>query len=223
MELVRKIGQAWLDFFFPKTAEVIHIESLTTEELTDSLPPAPRTESKDTIALLDYHHEVVREMIWELKYGGNKQVARKLGELLYDVLCEEAEERALFDSAEWQEKRPVLVPIPISDKRRFERGWNQSELVCKAALEHDKAKRFKYLPRHLAKLRHTDSQTHTASKKERLENIKKSMRVLHPPAVEGRCVFLVDDVLTTGATFGEAKRALEEAGAKRVICVALAH
>jgi predicted amidophosphoribosyltransferase len=39
----------------------------------------------------------------------------------------------------------------------------------------------------------------------------------------GRCIIILDDVSTSGATFTEAKRALKQAGAKKILCVAVAH
>ena len=41
------------------------------------------------------------------------------------------------------------------------------------------------------------------------------------PALKGRTVFLVDDILTTGATCGAAARALKQAGAARVVAVVI--
>lgn len=222
MEILSRAARYCLDFFFPKTASVVVLESIPSGELVDTLPQAMPTKTDDVVAIFDYSHPVVRDMVWELKYGGNKQVAVKLGEIVYDVLTAELEERAL-SSAAWRDERPILIPMPISDKRRFERGWNQAEILAEALLTHDKERRIKYLPRHLAKLRHTDSQTSTASKEERQKNIKESMKVLHNPAVEGRCVVVLDDVFTTGATFGEARRALKAAGARHVFCLAVAH
>lgn len=208
-----------LDFLFPKTPSVIKLELLSTSDILKTLTPAQDIGHKDTIALFDYKDPVVREMIWELKYGGNRVVAEKLGSVLYEVLLDELKEREMFEN--W--KSPLLVPIPISDSRRFERGWNQSELLAKAIKKEDQSRYFKYMPGQLVRYRHTESQTKTASRNERLENIKNTMRVLNPHLFKGSCVVLIDDVTTTGATFSEAKRVLKECGARKIICVAVAH
>ena len=174
---------------------------------------------KHSIALFDYSHPLVKEIVWELKYGGNAVLALKLGEILYDVVSSELTDLALFEK--WE--RPVIVPVPISDKRRFERGWNQSELLAEKFMFYDTEGRFKYLPRQLVKTRHTESQTKTSSRNERLKNLTDSMKVLNTSTLDGRCVVLLDDVTTTGSTFAEAKRALRKAGVKKILCVAVAH
>ncbi len=219
MSLLSWIKNAFLDFLFPKNTKVLHLESLSAEKLLQILPPADLVEQGDTLALFSYQDPLVKELVWEVKYAGNRTLASRLGQLLYDVIESELMERNIF------EKYPsvVLMPMPISDKRRNERGWNQTELICEEIKKLDTAQHYKYLPRQLAKIRHTESQTRTASKKERLENLRDSMLVMHPPAVAGHYIVLVDDVTTTGSTFTEAKRALKEAGAKKILCVALAH
>ena len=117
----------------------------------------------------------------------------------------------------------MVVPIPISNKGRSERGWNQAEMLAERVAALDKENLFKYLPGQLVKIVHTESQTKTGSRKERLENLKNSMEILSASVVAGKCVVVIDDVTTTGATFAEAKRALEQAGATKILCLAIAH
>jgi predicted amidophosphoribosyltransferase len=78
-----------------------------------------------------------------------------------------------------------------------------------------------YAPKALARIKDTPSQTKQHSKAERIQNLRGVFRA--DRIVSGRSIILVDDVVTTGATLSEAKRALRKAGAKRISCYALAH
>jgi len=210
------------NFLFPKNRKVLKLETLSADVLLDTLPQAGRLENSHSIAIFDYNHPVVKELIWELKYSGNVQIAEKFGEILYDVIRHELADNLLFGPTN-RRRKLMLIPIPVSDKRRFKRGWNQSELLAKQVMKRDQGKVFRYLPRQLAKLHHTESQTKTASRNERLKNLTNSMKILNPLSVTGECVVVIDDVTTTGATFAEARRALHVAGTKKIICIALAH
>ena len=219
MYFLSRIKDLFTDFLFPKSRKVLELEALSAGVLLETLPQAPRLKDKYTMALFDYSHPIVKEIIWELKYNGNVRIAEKLGEILYDHIRHELADLALFEK--WD--KPILMPIPISDKRRFERGWNQSELLSEEVMKRDSEKMFRYMPRQLVKIRHTESQTKTASRSERLGNLTNSMDVLNRVPVAGECVIVLDDVTTTGSTFVEARRALRAAGARKILCVAVAH
>ena len=218
MKFLVRFFVACANFLFPKTQKILELERLSSGEIIKILPPAEDLDDRNIIALFDYRHPLVREIIWSIKYRGDRMLANKMGEILTDVLEHELAERFLFDKFE----RPLLVPMPISGKRRFERGWNQSELIGEA-IRKRMFESLKYLPNQLVKFRHTESQTQTGSKSERQKNLQDSMRVLNPDTVKDRCVILLDDVTTTGSTFAEGRRALKEAGARKIICIAIAH
>ncbi|OGF86585.1 MAG: hypothetical protein A2832_00430 [Candidatus Zambryskibacteria bacterium RIFCSPHIGHO2_01_FULL_44_22b] len=211
-----RIGNLFIDFLFPKSPRALELEALSVSEILDTCREAAEIKEKNILAVFDYTHPLTKDLIWEVKYRGNKILAEKLAMILYDVIRQEMLEMMIFKSM-------LLVPVPISDKRREERGWNQAELIAEKLATLDGEKLFKYLPRELVKTRHTESQTQTSSRKERLDNLVNSMEVLHAPAVTGKCVILVDDVTTTGSTFAEARRALRAAGVKQILCVAVAH
>lgn len=183
-----------------------------------ALPPAPLTNVPGVSALFAYHSPKVHDAVWEIKYRGSRAMAEVCGQLLYDTLVSDLDEARVFER--FTDIR--LVPMPISDTRRLERGWNQAELLSEALLSHDKGAHFTYAPHLLTKVRHTESQTHTSSKEERLKNLRHSMRA-REDILPKTCIVLVDDVYTTGATYNEAKRALQDAGARHVFCITLAH
>lgn len=206
-------------FLFPQNQKTTRLESLSPEELLEILPPARSLEQSGVMALFDYSHPLVKEIVWEIKYGGNRILSKKLGTILFDVIEAELVERGVFEKYH----SVILLPMPISDKRRFERGWNQAELLAEAVKKLDHSAHYKYLPRQLVKIRHTESQTTTAHRRERLENLRGSMLLQHPPAVLNQFVVLIDDVVTSGATFKEARRALKEVGVRYIFCIAIAH
>ena len=111
----------------------------------------------------------------------------------------------------------LVVAVPMHERRLRERGFHPAgELALALA----RALRVPADPRALAQLRPTASQT-GLDRRERRRNVRGAFaagpRARIPPRVA-----LVDDVVTTGATLGEAARALRRAGARRVVAVCVA-
>jgi ComF family protein len=220
MKAIEKIKKYFLDFLFPLSPSLIKLESLTSSELLLNFPRAKEIDA-DTIVLFDYKDPQVKSMIWEIKYNGNMRIASKVATALFDVLQFEIAERAQ-ESVKWH--RPLLIPLPISSKRRRERGWNQTELIGDELEKLNTHNLFEYKKDILEKIIHTKSQARThATKRERETNLRGSMKVKENLNLESRAVILLDDVTTSGATFAEAKRALKEKGVRKVILVAAAH
>jgi len=115
-------------------------------------------------------------------------------------------------------KIDMVVPIPLHWRRRWTRGYNQSaslgrEIAASLALG--------FAPRLLVRVRHTPQQVQPSASA-RKDNVRGAFRVKRNARLGGITVLLVDDVLTTGSTAGEAARTLREAGAKKVIVAVLA-
>ena len=208
-----------------------------TERLVETLTLSGLYKLSRYDGTLPYHERAVRALLWEVKYYASNRAVILAGEYLAELLLAEASDCVGI---------PLLIPMPMHAKRRRERGHNQTEVLCKAALVHlgeEKTEQkkvwkplgfisrgrpedffvnsFFYAPNILRRTRHTKPQQ-GLERHDRLKNLKNSMEVSDTSKIKGRICIVVDDVSTTGASFAEAKRALKAAGASEVRTVALA-
>lgn len=113
---------------------------------------------------------------------------------------------------------PVLVPVPLHRRRRRERGFNQAALLA-----HLTAGRLGWTCAELLqRVRATDQQARLTGDEARRRNLEGCCRAVRPAvdAVPGPLV-LIDDIVTSGATLGEAARALAAVGRPPVAALAL--
>lgn len=103
----------------------------------------------------------------------------------------------------------LLVPVPAGPQRLRERGFNQAaELACRLSAALD----IPWAGNRL--IRASDTQTQRGlPRPQRRRNVRGVFRCAGPLPDH---VALIDDVMTTGATAGEASRALKSAGVRRV-------
>ena len=203
--MLRSLFYSIVNAIIPPRVREIRLAALTLEDL-ESLRITPPAGGG-----LPYHDKRVTALIGELKYNANARAYQLAGVFLSEELLGIASEEL---------GKPLLIPIPMHPKRRRERGYNQTELLCKAALVHLNTA-YIYEPEVLMRVSHTPPQQ-TLTRRKRLSNVKNSMRVVETEKVRGRVCVVIDDVSTTGATLAEAARALYKAGARKVHTVALA-
>ena len=105
----------------------------------------------------------------------------------------------------------IVMPVPLAWRRLFHRGYNQATLLARP-IAHAYG-----VPMDLSSLRrkYRPDMGHKSAA-QRAENIHGVFSVVHPDKIRGRKILLVDDVMTTGATFAELRRVLTKAGASAV-------
>ena len=111
-------------------------------------------------------------------------------------------------------KVDIVMPVPLARRRLFKRGYNQACVLARpiakyfnAVLDVDSVSR-KYKP----------DMGHK-SEKQRRENVRGVFKVINKNKISGKKILLVDDVMTSGATFYELNRVLRKSGATNVYAV----
>ncbi len=215
---LKKIFDSILDFAFPRTKLEKKLSEITVEDFY-SKARKTRHEDKKIMTVFSYEDRLVKKAIHSLKFRKNKRFAKIFAQILYDEILENISELEMLSNF----KKPILIPIPLSKQRMRERGFNQCGLVVKEMGRIDKNQSFTINTKSLIKTKDTPHQSRAKSKKERLENLKNCFGVKQAEKIKGRNIILLDDVVTTGTTLKEARKTLRKHGAKKIICLTIAH
>ncbi len=151
----------------------------------------------------------VRTLIERGKFGThpNPQIFYYLGHLA----AQEYIDSDLFDDID------CLVPVPLHPRRLRERGFNQSEYVCKGMSE------VLHIPidnQHLIRMRNNPHQSRSQFD-HRKDNVKELFSVRYPEEWKNKHILLVDDVVTSGSTMFECMKKLSPIRGCRVSVFAL--
>ena len=118
----------------------------------------------------------------------------------------------------------MIIPIPITNRRKNERGYNQCELLMDAVRDLDAEKIFTFRKDILLRRQHTSRQT-LKGRQERLADAK-GIFSLNPDdlgTLKDKTIVIIDDVITTGSTINEAMKTVRRGGCQKVYGLSLAH
>ncbi len=148
---------------------------------------------------------VLRTAIKKLKFDHGLGLARILSE------------PSIKHIKSWGIKIDHIVPVPLSNSRQKERGYNQSALLASLI---SKGLHTRFIMHSLTRVKETRSQVGLNSK-ERVSNVFDAFRT-NDTDNNNKSVLLIDDIATTGSTLNECAKALKIAGAREVFCFTVA-
>jgi competence protein ComFC len=175
------------------------------------------TTNSGTLYIFNYENKIIKDTLYYIKNKRDTKLLNLISTVVSDTLLEELGERSIMENF----TEPIIIPIPSTYKQENKRGFNPSHLISKNISE---LINIKYLDNVLIKIKETEPQKNL-SRSARLNNVKNSMGVnkIYLNSIKDKNIIIIDDIVTTGATLLEAKRALLKNGAKKVMCVAVAH
>lgn len=150
----------------------------------------------------------IRDLIHMFKYNKGSWLRQDLGDIMSGCIS------AHYDVREID----YVIPVPLNIWKFRHRTYNQSELLARHIAKNNGLQLRTDL---LERPRKTPTQTHLSATQRR-KNVSGAFCINFPEFIKERTVLIVDDVMTTGATFNEIASVMKQAGAARVWCVALA-
>lgn len=144
----------------------------------------------------------VRKGMHRYKFGAGRGHAKLFGQLMAQCLQDR-----------WEKQIDLITWAPLHPKRKRKRGYDQAELLAR------RVGALMGLPveNTLEKIRATAVQSQTGEDEARKANVQGAYQALPNLDLAGKCVVLVDDVATSGATLAECASALRQAGAGSVV------
>ncbi len=162
----------------------------------------------DRAASFGFYEGVLRDLIHLYKYAGMRPLGRHLARYLAHSMAAGQMAGERFDA---------VVSVPLHWRKRWRRGFNQSEILARSV---SRLRAIPYMDA-LKRVRPAEVQA-GLGKTARRRNVTGAFAVRRGADVQGKRVLLVDDVMTTGATATACGLALKRAGAQTVSLLTLA-
>lgn len=213
---MRKLLDALFDLMFPPRCPFCHrfLNGATAicAHCELNLPYTPigvldrRAGNVDEYYSALYYKGVARESILRYKFSGLSMYA----DFYAPLMCNCADDNELYAD--------VVTWVPLSAARLRTRGYDQARMLAEPVAEYLE---LECVPL-LKKRRNNAPQSGTNGARERRRNVRGVYSYIGRESLAGKCVLLIDDVVTTGATLEECAQILKRAGAKKILALTLA-
>jgi ComF family protein len=152
-------------------------------------------------------HAEAAQLIYDLKYADRPDIGEDIGRMM-------AEEMRMADYFAGVD---VIIPVPLSSKRKRQRGYNQSEMIARGIHE---ITHIPVMSRALKRKHFHQSQT-SLMRHQRQENVAEMFELRDAKDLEGKHILFIDDVCTTGATLTACANVLKDIPGIRISVLTL--
>lgn len=137
---------------------------------------------------IGWHEGILAQLVYRLKFGRQQLAAKALAFLFYKYV--------LYRLSQVDDLPDAIVPVPISNLRLMQRGFNQAQLLAEYLSLYQSIN----IVQAVKKTRHTKQQS-TMQRDERLRNTSNAFQLCNTAPFSHVCI--IDDVLTTGTTVNQ--------------------
>lgn len=234
MHFITIIYNTILNALFPLSKSEEELFAMNEETAFETLPEAPPVPI-EAFSVFAYKDEKVSKLIWNIKYKKSEKAIKIASYALFKKIQKILSNMFLDENV--LPSKIILLPIPISKRRRRERGFNQCELLLQeierlqnnASIRNDKFI-LHFNHKLLIRGKHSSRQT-LKHRQERLKDAKDIFsvdyeefeNVIKEVQLENVLFIIIDDVITTGSTMLDAVKVLREVGAQKIISLSVAH
>ena len=159
------------------------------------------------LAVYPLRNSVAAALIYGYKYRHGSILHQSIFTLMHTWIQEQSLDALLT------QKAVLVIPVPLHERRERWRGFNQAGLLARDIARHYNLPLSENI---LTRVKHTPSQLEMPRLKEREENMQDAFTVSEGATSKNKCILLVDDVYTTGATMRACAKALREAGVREI-------
>ena len=173
------------------------------------MPPAVLREySNVKIYACCLYDDIIKNLILDFKYHNERKLAKLFAQLMFEYINEIN-----------LNKEYLIIPVPISKKRRKERKYNHMDIAAEAL---SKISGFKNNKNMLIRIKDTEKQ-YKLHKQERIKNIRGAFSINENCIIDKSTPLLViDDITSTGVTLEEIIKTLKNNGYKDITAITLA-
>jgi ComF family protein len=203
------------DLIFPRRKNDAVIFDISPADFYQKIPRWSNNEIFPLMkAIFRYKDRTAKAMIKELKSSESKHAAR----IAAYALANHFKENRIRDA--------MLIPIPISKKRRKKRGYNQCEFILDFFMREMRARGDTTAFFVQSDILERPIDAPKSALKDRAGRLKAAEGIFRTTCTLSNIkkrIIVIDDVITTGSTMHSAIATLRAAGAENVSGVGIAH